>query len=87
VCAEILNPDADPLLYEIVKANMIYGPRGLLNKNFPCMKEGVCKEKRYLVTLIQETQRGEDGYSKYRRRSTNDGGFKVSIKSIYLDNR
>ncbi|XP_060858512.1 uncharacterized protein LOC132935889 [Metopolophium dirhodum] len=75
VCAEIPNPDVDPLLYEIVKANMIHGPCGLLNKNSPCMKGGVCS-KRYPVTLIQETQRGEDGYPKYRRRSTNDGGFK-----------
>ncbi|XP_060879154.1 uncharacterized protein LOC132951353 [Metopolophium dirhodum] len=86
VCAEIPNPDVDTLLYEIVKANMIHGPCGLLNKNSPCMKEGVCS-KRYPVTLIQETQRGEDGYQKYRRRSTNGGGFKVSIKSIDLDNR
>ncbi|XP_050059745.1 uncharacterized protein LOC126551035 [Aphis gossypii] len=79
VCAEIPNPDVDPLLYEIVKANMIHGPCGLLNKNSPCMKGGVCS-KRYPVTLIQETQRGEDGYPKYRRRSTNDGGFKCSYK-------
>ncbi|KAL4141455.1 hypothetical protein QTP88_004092 [Uroleucon formosanum] len=86
VCAEISNPDVDPLLYEIVKANMIHGLCGLLNKNSPCMKGGVCS-KRYPVTLIQETQRGEDGYPKYRRRSTNDGGFKVGIKSIDLDNR
>ncbi|XP_025405020.1 uncharacterized protein LOC112679444 [Sipha flava] len=85
VCAEIPNPDVDPLLYEIVKANMIHGQCGLLNKNSPCMKGGVCS-KRYPVTLIQETQRGEDGYPKYRRRSTNDGGFKVSIESIDLDN-
>ncbi|KAL4092359.1 hypothetical protein QTP88_026879 [Uroleucon formosanum] len=86
VCAEIPNPDVDPLLYEIVKANMIYGSCGLLNKNSPCIKEGVCS-KRYPVMLIQEIKKGEDGYPKYRRRSTNDGGIKVSIKSIDLDNR
>jgi len=50
------------------------------------MKEDVCS-KRYSGTLINETQRGEYGYPKYRRRSTNDEGFKVSIKSIDLDNR
>ena len=60
VCAEITNPDVDTLLYEIVKANMIHGPCGLLNKNSPCMKENACI-KRYPVTLIQETQRSEDG--------------------------
>jgi len=50
------------------------------------MKEGVYS-KCYPVTLIQETQRSEDDYPKYRKRSINDGGFKVSIKSIDLDNR
>ncbi|KAL4104185.1 hypothetical protein QTP88_019494 [Uroleucon formosanum] len=36
--------------------------------------------KRYPVTLIQETQKGEDGYPKYRRQSTNDGGFKNFVR-------
>jgi hypothetical protein len=58
------NPDIDNLLYEIVKANMIHKPCGLLKKNFPCMKEVVCS-KRYPFNLIKETQRGE--YGKRRR--------------------
>ncbi|KAL4098553.1 hypothetical protein QTP88_023139 [Uroleucon formosanum] len=80
VCAEIPNPDVDPLLYKIVKANMIHGPCGLLNKNSTCMKEGVCS-KRYPVTLIQETQRGEDGYPKYKSAHINVE-ITSSIKSI-----
>jgi hypothetical protein len=39
------------------------------------------------LTLILKTQKGEDGYSKYRRRSTDDRGFKVSIKSIDFDKK
>lgn len=86
VCAEIPNPDEDPLLHEIVTANMMHGPCGILNRNSPCMKDGACS-KRYPAMLIQETQRGQDGYPKYRRRSTNDGGFKIRIRSFDLDNR
>ncbi|XP_075213785.1 uncharacterized protein LOC142319990 [Lycorma delicatula] len=86
VCAEIPNPDMDPLLHEIVKAKMMHGPCGLLNKNSPCMKDRVCT-KHYPAKLLQETQKVEDGYPKYRRRSTDDGGFKGSfINSMDLDN-
>lgn len=41
VYAEIPNPDVDPLLYEIVKSNMMHGPCDLLNKTSPCMTDGV----------------------------------------------
>lgn len=46
MCAEIQNPERDPVLYEIVKANMIHGLCGILNTNFPCMKE-CCYTKCY----------------------------------------
>lgn len=61
-------------------------PCGLLNENYPCMKEDV-SSKRYPVTLIQENQRDEHGYLKYRRQSANCGGFNVSTTSINLDNK
>ena len=38
--AELPNPQEDPELYDIVVKNMIHGPCGLLNYNFPCMREG-----------------------------------------------
>ncbi|XP_071582444.1 uncharacterized protein [Temnothorax nylanderi] len=57
ICAEIPDPVQDSLLHNIVKANMIHGPCGGLNRNSPCMKGGNCS-KRYprllLKTLRQE---------------------------------
>ena len=59
ILVEIPNPDEDPLLYNIVKSNMIHGPCGNLNSNLACM--GKCS-KRYPRVLLKETQTGEDGY-------------------------
>jgi len=47
-----LQKDAsDPLLYEMVMANMIHGPCGLLNRNSPCMKEKVVANVTQLLSL------------------------------------
>jgi hypothetical protein len=37
--------------------------------------------------LIKETQTGDDGYPKFKRRSTDDSGFSVNIKGVDIDNR
>lgn len=76
----------DPQLHEIVKCNMIHGPSGCVNRNPPCMKDNACS-KHYPKNLIKETQTGDDGYPKYKRRSTDDGGFFVNIKGVEIDNR
>lgn len=86
ICAEIPDLEQDPLLHNIVKANMIHGPCGSLNHNSPCMKGGSCS-KRYPRLLLKDTQTGDDGYPQYRRRSQADGGFTVEINGIELDNR
>ncbi|KAL4090448.1 hypothetical protein QTP88_025283 [Uroleucon formosanum] len=69
ISAEIPDPEQDPLLYDIVKSNMIHRPCGSLNPNAPCMKENTCS-KRYPRKLFRETQTGDDGYPEYKRRST-----------------
>lgn len=86
ICAEIPDPEQDPLLHNIVKANMIHGPCGGLNHNSPCMKGDSCS-KRYPRPLLKYTQTGDDGYPQYRRRSPADGGFTIKINGIELDNR
>lgn len=58
---------------------MIHGPCGSINPNSSCMKDGKCS-KRYPRQLLHDTQTGEDGYPRYRRLSTEDGGFKAKIK-------
>ncbi|KAL4105056.1 hypothetical protein QTP88_020331 [Uroleucon formosanum] len=39
--AEMPDPEQDPLLYYIVKSNMIHGPCGSLNPNAPSTKENI----------------------------------------------
>ncbi|KMQ93371.1 hypothetical protein RF55_6535 [Lasius niger] len=86
ICAEIPDLNKDPLLYDIVKSNMIHGPCGSINHNSPLMKEGRCS-KRYPRPLRKDTQTGDDGYPQYRRRSPSDGGFIIDINGMQLDNR
>ncbi|XP_066451124.1 uncharacterized protein [Eleutherodactylus coqui] len=79
ICAEIPNPKEDPILYNIVKRNMIHGPCGNFNTHSQCIKDGKCS-KRYPKPFLNETQTGDDGYPKYRRRSPSEGGFTVTIE-------
>ncbi|GBL92285.1 hypothetical protein AVEN_35835-1 [Araneus ventricosus] len=54
------------------------------------MKDGRCS-KKYSRQLFKETQTGDDGYPKYRRRSPEDGGCTAKIsfrgKEIEIDNK
>lgn len=89
--AEFPNPDEDPNLYGIVVKNMIHGPCGLLNKESPCMKDNKCT-KLFPKPFLSETQTGEDGYPKYRRRSPENGGFVTKLKmknniEVEIDNK
>lgn len=86
ISAEVPNPDTDLALYEIIKKAMIHGPCGYLNRNSPCMVDGVCT-KKYPRPFLRETQTGEDGYPQYRRRSPADGGFTANISGVDIDNR
>ncbi|XP_040210356.1 uncharacterized protein LOC120941146 [Rana temporaria] len=88
ISAELPDPREDPNLYTVVTKNMIHGPCGNINPNSPCMKDGKCS-KRYPRELIKETQTGDDGYPRYRRRAPQDGGFtaKVKLHGIEIDNR
>ncbi|GFR00265.1 helitron_like_N domain-containing protein [Trichonephila clavata] len=69
---------------------MIHGPCGSLNNNSLCVSDGKCT-KRYPRDLLGETITGNDGYSLYRRRSTEDGWISITLKvltnTIDVDNR
>ncbi|XP_044587019.1 uncharacterized protein LOC123266682 [Cotesia glomerata] len=65
---------------------MIHGPCGSFNRNSLCMVDSTCK-KKYPKHFLKETQTGEDGYPKYRRRSPEDGGVTTIINGINIDNR
>ena len=89
ICAEILDPEADPELYEIVKKNMIHGPCGEHNRESPCMIDNKCS-KRYPRALLADTITGNDGYPLYRRRSVEDNGrtivLEVKNKDVIVNN-
>ena len=56
------------------------------------MHEGWPVYERFPKRLIRETQSGEDGYPKYRRRAPDDGGFSATIQrrnqgEITVDNQ
>ncbi|MGD0510892.1 MAG: flagellar filament capping protein FliD, partial [Candidatus Micrarchaeaceae archaeon] len=86
ISAELPDVNADPALFQVVSKHMLHGPCGNLNRNSPCMRDGVCT-KRYPRQFVEETQTGGDGYPLYRRRAPEQGGFKVKKGQVEYDNR
>lgn len=86
ICAEIPDPEKDPMFYEIIKASMMHGPCGNLNTRSSCMKAGNWS-KKFPRPLHKKSETGEDGYPKYCRRVPEDGGFTVEINGVTFDNR
>jgi len=79
ISAEIPSSSLDPELHAIVKAHMVHGPCGALNKSSPCMKDGKCS-KKFPKEFVKFTEQGQDGYPRYQRRSPADGGHIAKIK-------
>ena len=86
ISAELPDKRTDPVLFEIVKSNMVHGPCGVINENSPCMVNGECT-KNYSRKFLLETQFCEDGYPSYRRRTLEDGGFETEVGKYKVDNR
>ena len=68
VAAQIPDPRAQPILYEMVKRHMIHGPCGQLNLYMysPYMKSRNCN-KGFPRPLTDETKFSVDGYPHYER--------------------
>ena len=89
VCAELPDEDLDPVLFEVIKTQMVHGPCGKYNPKSPCMANGKCS-KKYPKPFIANTQTGENGYPMYRRRMPDHGGFQTIIgqqREVQVDNR
>ena len=54
-------------------SNMVHGPCGSINPQFPCMQNGLCS-KKYPKHFMSESQLGSDSYLLYKRSSPDDGG-------------
>ncbi|XP_072400392.1 uncharacterized protein [Diabrotica undecimpunctata] len=88
ISAEIPDPSADQVLFDIVTANMIHGPCGTLHRSSPCMAHGKCT-KNFPKDFTNDTIKNTDGYPIYRRRSPDNGGylFIKNISNTDIDNR
>ncbi|UYV76902.1 hypothetical protein LAZ67_14002340 [Cordylochernes scorpioides] len=88
--AEIPDINLDPELHAIVMKQMVHGPCGVLNTNSPCMKDGKCS-KKYPKGFCETTSTTEDGYPRYRRRCSAEGGLTSSVNmrgvTFEIDNR
>lgn len=76
---EFPNPNGDPLLYDIVRKNMVHGPCGHFNAQFSCMAGRKCT-KKYPRKLLSEMQTRDDGYLLRCRRAEGQGRFTTTIK-------
>ncbi|XP_050875206.1 uncharacterized protein LOC127078827 [Lathyrus oleraceus] len=82
ISAEVLDPNKDPKLYNLVKTHMVHGPCGLENLRSPYMKDGKCSKyypKKFQPTTIVD----QDGYPVYRRK---DNGHTIDKNGIILHN-
>ncbi|XP_039591875.1 uncharacterized protein LOC120515191 [Polypterus senegalus] len=82
VCAELLNPEIHPRLFQIVTKCMVHGLCGTLNAKSPCMKDGACT-KNFPKDFNVETQENTHGYPIYRRRQ----GITAIVGKYDIDNR
>ncbi|XP_074321442.1 uncharacterized protein LOC141657951 [Silene latifolia] len=76
ISAEIPDPDENPLLYALVKENVIHGPCGKDFPTCPCMVASKCS-RNFPKRCIESTTVDDDGYPVYKRR---EKGFTV-VKS------
>jgi hypothetical protein len=84
VCAEIPNPEINPILFGIVTKHMIHGPCGHINP--ACVKNSNCS-KHFPKEFCAQTQNPDDGYPIYRRRSPDCGGMTfVSSNGTIISN-
>ncbi|KAI5400718.1 hypothetical protein KIW84_065544 [Lathyrus oleraceus] len=87
VRAEIPKLECEPQLHEVVVKHMIHGPCSIINRKYPCMKDGHCK-KRYPKQFLDETRQYTNLYLEYRRRFNESTSLEIcncikSIKYLY----
>ncbi|XP_057423555.1 uncharacterized protein LOC130717366 [Lotus japonicus] len=82
ICAELPDPESDPMLFQAVSNYMVHGPCGLSNTKSPCMKDGQCS-KFFPKEFTDHTSFDSDGYPIYRRRNT---GITTTRRDVPLHN-
>ena len=91
ISAEILDPNVDQELFDIVTANIIHGSYGALNMISPCMNYGKCT-KCFPKPCQTDTITNIDGYPSYCRKEVDNGGQSSELRlsngvRLDIDNR
>jgi hypothetical protein len=81
VCAEIPNPESDPLLYELISKNNIHKPCDRCNTAY-CHQDGCCRRK-FPKPMADVTTFAGDRFPIYRRR----GQFVAYVNDYNGDSR
>jgi hypothetical protein len=83
ISAELLNPETNKLVHEMVARCMMHGPCVVAFPNAPCMEDDKCK-KQYPHKFQSKTMTDVNGYLTYRCKDT---GRTVLVHGVELDNR
>ncbi|XP_024009407.1 uncharacterized protein LOC112084492 [Eutrema salsugineum] len=75
ISAEIPDKDSVPVLYEVVKQNMIHRPCGVINKSSPCMARSI----KYLFKYINK---GPDRVLATIEHDVNQGAESVACANV-----
>jgi len=85
VCAELPDPadENNQRLFTAVTSHMIHGPCGPLNRNSPCMAEGICLKKYPKAYSAETVYVSDGGYPTYRRP---DNGIEAHVRGHQVSN-
>lgn len=85
VCAELPDPadENNQRLFTAVTSHMIHGPCGQLNRNSPCMAEGICLKKYPKAYSAETVYVSDGGYPTYRRP---DNGIEALVRGHRVGN-
>lgn len=85
VCAELPEPadENNRRLFTAVMSHMIHGPCGQLNRDSPCMAEGMCLKKYPKAYSAETVYVSDGGYPTYRRR---DNGIEALVRGHQVSN-
>lgn len=85
VSAELPDPadENNQRLFTAVTSHMIHGPCGQLNRNSPCMAEGICLKKYPKAYSAETVYVSDGGYPTYRRP---DNGIEALVRGHRVGN-
>ena len=85
VCAELPDPadENNQRLFTAVTSHMIHGPCGQLNRNSPCMAEGICLKKYPKAYSAETVYISDCGYPTYRQP---DNGIEALVRGHQVSN-